>query len=52
MDSPCRALLRLLILTGPVVDKEEDDEAERDVGRLIVAVADSDPTCCPVIVAE
>lgn len=54
MDSPRRALLRLRVLAGPVTlaDEGEGDEAGGDGGRLIVAVADSDRTCCPVMVAE
>lgn len=54
MDSPRRALLRLRVLAGPVslVDEGEGDEAGGDGGLLIVAVADSDRTCCPVMVAE
>lgn len=48
MDSPRRALLRLRVLA----DEGEGDEAGGDGGRLIVAVADSDRTCCPVMVAE
>lgn len=54
MDSPRRALLRLWTLAGPVslVDEGDGDEARGDGGRLIVAVADSARTCCPVMVAE
>lgn len=54
MESPRRALLRLRTPAGPVslVDDGEGDEVGGDGGRLIVAVADSDRTCCPVMVAE
>lgn len=53
MDSPRRALLRLRVLADEGEgDEGEGDEAGGDGGRLIVAVADSDRTCCPVMVAE
>lgn len=54
MDNPRRELLRLRILAGPVglVDDGEGVEAGGDGGRLIVAVADSDRTCWPVMVAD
>lgn len=47
MDSPRRALLRLLVLAGPGLDHEEDSDAEGPAVRLTAAAAaaDSDRTC-------
>ncbi|POS72622.1 hypothetical protein DHEL01_v208986 [Diaporthe helianthi] len=47
MDNPRRALLRLLILAGARLVKEQDGDADPDADPD----PDADGTCCPVIVA-